>query len=179
IDNKFSTKWISTSISKPWIRADLGTSKTICSVGIAWADGTSRQYSFVISGSTDGSVYTNLYSGKSKGTTKGNSVSSKIRAQISELDIFGKAGSSSISGQSDVFSSSSDSGTIIEGQNPSEPIKNSGSHDDNNSVNNNNNSPPSARDDRIRTEQNKPVVFAVLANDKDVDGDKIKIISVS
>ena len=154
IDNKFSTKWISTSISKPWIRADLGTSKTICSVGIAWADGTSRQYSFVISGSTDGSVYTNVYSGKSKGTTKatetysfadssaryvkvtitkGVSGSSKISAQISELDIFGKAGSSSISGQSDVFSSSSDSGTIIEGQTPSESIKNSGP--DNNSVN--------------------------------------------
>ena len=45
--------------------------------------------------------------------------------------------------------------------------------------NNNNNSPPSARDDRIRTEQNKPVVVAVLDNDKDADGDKIKIISVS
>ena len=58
---------------------------------------------------------------------------------------------------------------------PSESIKNSGP--DNNSVNNN--SPPSARDDRIRTEQNKPLVFAVLANDKDLDGDKIKIISVS
>jgi subtilisin family serine protease len=210
IDNKFSTKWISKSISKPWIRADLGTSKTICSVGIAWADGTSRQYSFVISGSADGSVYINVYSGKSKGTTKatetysfadsaaryvkvtiskGVSGSSKISAQISELDIFGKAGSSSISGQSDVFSSSSDSGTVIEGQTPSgESIKNSGP--DNNSVNdnsvndnsvsaNNNDSPPSARDDRIRTEQNKPAVIAVLANDKDADGDKIKIISVS
>ena len=79
-------------------------------------------------------------------------------------------------------------GTVIEGQTPIESIKNSGP--DNNSVNdntandnsvsaNNNNSPPSARDDRIRTEQNKPAVFAVLANDKDADGDKIKIISVS
>ena len=108
---------------------------------------TSRQYSFVISGSTDGSVYTNLYSGKSKGTTKasetysfadssaryvkvtitkGVSGSSKITAQISELDIFGKAGSSSTSGQSVGSSSASDSGTIIEGQTPSEPIKNSG-----------------------------------------------------
>jgi hypothetical protein len=110
--------------------------------------------------------------------TKGVSVSSKNTAQISELDIFGKAGSSSISGQSVGSSSSSDSGTITEGQNPSESIKNSGA--DNNSVNNNNNnSPPSARDDRIRTEQNKPVVVAVLDNDKDADGDKIKIISVS
>lgn len=121
--------------------------------------------------------------------SKGVSGSSKISAQISELDIFGKAGSSSISGQSDVFSSSSDSGTVIEGQTPSgESIKNSGP--DNNSVNdnsvydnsvsaNNNDSPPSARDDRIRTEQNKPAVIAVLANDKDADGDKIKIISVS
>jgi hypothetical protein len=161
-------------------------------VGIAWADGSSRQYSFVISGSTDGSVYTNVYSGKSKGTskaietysfadssaryvkvtiTKGVSGSSKITAQISELDIFGKAGTPRISGQSDGSSSSSDSGTITEGQNPGESIKNSGA--------NNNNSPPSAKDDRIRTEENKPVVFAVLHNDKDADGDKIKIISVS
>lgn len=196
IDNRLSTKWISTSISKPWIRADLGTFKTICSVGIAWADGSSRQYSFVISGSTDGSAYTNLYSGKSKGNTKametygfadssaryvkmtitkGVSGSSKITAQISELEIFGKAGSSSISGQSVGSSSSSDSGTITEGQNPNEAISNSGA--DNNSVNNN--SPPSAKDDRIRTEENKPALFTVLDNDKDADGDKIKIISVT
>ena len=199
IDNKFNTKWISTFISKPWIRADLGTSKTICSMGIAGADGSSRQYSFVISGSTDGSVYTNVYSGKSKGNskaietysfadstaryvkvtiTKGVSGTSKVTAQISEIDIFGKAGASSINRQTDVFSSSSDSGTITEGQNPSESIKKSGANKNKNN-NINNNSPPSAKDDRIRIEENKPAVFSVLENDKDADGDKIEIVSVS
>ena len=54
IDNNFNTKWYSTFIVNPWIRLDLGVQKSVCSVSIAWADGTSRQYGFVISVSTDG-----------------------------------------------------------------------------------------------------------------------------
>ena len=41
------------------------------------------------------------------------------------------------------------------------------------------NHPPVARDDRLGTASNKPVVGAILNNDLDPDGDKLKIISAS
>ena len=87
--------------------------------------------------------------------TKGVSSSSKATAQISELDIFGKEGASSINRQSNVFSSRQIQGTITEGQNPSESIKNSSANKNkNNNINNiNNNTPPSAKDDRIKIEE--------------------------
>jgi len=114
--------------------------------------------------------------------TKGTSSTSKITAQISEIDIFGKSGTSS-SKESEGTSSSSNSVTLTDAQTPNELTDNSGANyinnNDNNIDNYNNNSPPSARDDRISTEENKPVVVAVLDNDKDADGDKIKIISVT
>src|SRR4029079_1072609 len=69
IDNNFNTRWYSTFIVNPWIQVDLGVQKSVCSVDIAWTDGASRQYSFQISVSTDGSSYTNVFSGKSSGTT--------------------------------------------------------------------------------------------------------------
>ena len=117
IDNNFNTKWYSTFIVNPWIKLDLGVQKSVCSVSIAWADGTSRQYSFVISVSTDGTSFSNVFTGKSSVTTspeKYNFAESQARyvkititqshaastssiAQISEIDVFGKAGSTSAS----------------------------------------------------------------------------------
>ena len=41
------------------------------------------------------------------------------------------------------------------------------------------NHPPSARDDRLQTETNNPIVAPILDNDADRDGNKLKIISVS
>ena len=41
------------------------------------------------------------------------------------------------------------------------------------------NKPPDAKDDRIKTDVNKPVEIAILCNDKDPDGDKLKIMSVT
>ena len=65
IDNNFNTKWYSTFIVNPWIKLDLGVQKSVCSVSIAWADGTSRQYGFVISVSTDGTkALVNVFTGK-------------------------------------------------------------------------------------------------------------------
>ena len=69
IDNNFNTKWYSTFIVNPWIQLDLGAQKSICSVDIAWADGASRQYNFVMSVSTDGTSFSNVFTGKSSGTT--------------------------------------------------------------------------------------------------------------
>jgi hypothetical protein len=68
IDNDFSTRWSSPS-SGSWIRVDLGSTKSICSVDIAWFKGNQREYHFVIATSTDGTTFTNKFSGDSSGTT--------------------------------------------------------------------------------------------------------------
>ncbi|MDW0152192.1 MAG: discoidin domain-containing protein, partial [Nitrososphaeraceae archaeon] len=52
-----------------WIQLDLGSSKNICSVNIAWYKGDTRESNFVISTSTDGSSYKNVLSTKSSGNT--------------------------------------------------------------------------------------------------------------
>ena len=124
IDNNLNTRWYSTFIVNPWIQVDLGVQKSVCSVDIAWTDGASRQYSFQISVSTDGSSYTNIFSGKSSGTTaspqKYNFPETQARyvkititqshigsasslAQISEIDVFGKASSTSASTAASYF----------------------------------------------------------------------------
>src|SRR6266516_1147654 len=47
----------------------LGGQKTICSVDIAWYRGNLRVNNFVISASSDGTSFTNVFTGKSSGTT--------------------------------------------------------------------------------------------------------------
>ncbi len=69
IDNNLNTKWYSTFSINPWIKANLGAIKSVCGVDIAWADGATRQYSFIIGVSTDGTSFTNVFSGRSKGTS--------------------------------------------------------------------------------------------------------------
>ena len=45
IDNNFGTRWANPLIGS-WIRVDLGSTKSICSVDIAWYNGNQRQVSF-------------------------------------------------------------------------------------------------------------------------------------
>ena len=68
IDNNFGTRWANPSIGS-WIRVDLGSTKSICSVDIAWYNGNQRKYHFVIATSTDGTAFSNKFSGDSSGTT--------------------------------------------------------------------------------------------------------------
>ncbi|MDW0239058.1 MAG: discoidin domain-containing protein, partial [Nitrososphaeraceae archaeon] len=88
-------------------RADLGSSKTICSVDIAWLKGNERRYNFVIAISTDGTTFTTKFTGTSSGTTLNserysfsstntryvkatvNGNTANNIAHINELDIFG------------------------------------------------------------------------------------------
>src|SRR5438093_3871231 len=105
LDNSLSTRWSNPGVGS-WIRADLGTTKNICSVDIAWYKGNERQYNFAIATSTDGTTFATKLSGKSSGTTlnsekyiissssaryvkvtvNGNNVNDY--AHITELDIF-------------------------------------------------------------------------------------------
>lgn len=110
IDNNPNTVWWSTLIVDPYITLDLGTSKSVCGVDIAYADGASHPYRFDVSVSTDGTTFTNVLSGTSTGTTtspeKYNFPPAQVRyvkititestagiqtsiARISEIDVFG------------------------------------------------------------------------------------------
>ncbi len=68
IDNNFNTVW-SYYGKGTWVQLDLGSSKNICSVNIAWYKGNERQNNFVISTSTDGTTYKTVLSSKSSGST--------------------------------------------------------------------------------------------------------------
>lgn len=213
IDNNLNTKWYSTFIVNPWINLDLGSSKSICSVDIAWADG--RQYSFFISVSIDGTTFNTVFTGMSSGATSSpqkysfsesnarfvkititqSQTGSSSIAQISEIDIFGKATSSSSSSFSSSSSSSSfnklsstESLSRAEGNQSSSTSSTSSTSSASNltgtgkkllsSSSNINNHPPIAKDDRLNTEINKPIKAAILKNDEDPDGDNLRIVSV-
>ena len=193
IDNNLNTKWFSTFIVNPWINLDLGSQKSICSVDIAWADGNSRQYSFVISASTDGSTFANVFSGKSKGTTtspekysfaeaqarfvkititQSHAGSSRSIAQISEIDVFGKATSSSSSFEEPTSSQRLSKADVVQSSNMTGTATSSSSD----TITNHS---PIAKDDKLNAEKNRPIVAAILENDMDPDGDNLRIESVS
>jgi hypothetical protein len=68
LDNDLNTRWSNSGIGS-WIQLDLGTSKNICSIDIAWYKGNERQNNFSISTSIDGIKFSNVLSNKSSGTT--------------------------------------------------------------------------------------------------------------
>ena len=51
-DNNYNTRWSNLGLPS-WIQYDLGSSKTVCNVDIAWYRGTSRVNSFTVSVSSD------------------------------------------------------------------------------------------------------------------------------
>ncbi|HYT44613.1 MAG TPA: discoidin domain-containing protein, partial [Methylomirabilota bacterium] len=68
LDNNLNTRWSNLGVGS-FIQGDLGGQKTICSVDIAWYRGNLRVNDFVISVSSDGTSFTNVFTGKSSGTT--------------------------------------------------------------------------------------------------------------
>ena len=68
IDNDLNTVWSNFGVGS-WIKIDLGAQKTICNLDIAWYKGNQRQVNFVISVSSDGITFTDVFAGKSSGTT--------------------------------------------------------------------------------------------------------------
>ena len=59
LDNNLKTRWSNTGLPSS-IQYDLGQSRLVCSVDIAWYQGTSRTITFTISYSIDGSTFTEL-----------------------------------------------------------------------------------------------------------------------
>jgi F5/8 type C domain len=71
IDGNLSTRW-SGAGDGVWIRFDLGTVTTVNSVSLAWYDGDSRQATFDVQLSQDGSAWSTVLSrATSSGTTSG------------------------------------------------------------------------------------------------------------
>lgn len=69
VDGSLGTRW-SANGDPEWIRFDLGSTKTIDRVKIAWLNGDSRVYSFDLQKSSDGSTWTTIVSGlTSSGTS--------------------------------------------------------------------------------------------------------------
>ena len=68
VDNDAATRWSNEGLGS-WIRLDLGSQKTVCSVDINWYNGNQRQNTFEIAVSNDGNTFTKIFSSKSSGTT--------------------------------------------------------------------------------------------------------------
>ena len=68
LDNLLTTRW-SNFGKGSWIDYDLGSSKSLSGVTIAWHEGNLRYSNFTVSTSSDGMTYTTVYSGRSSGTT--------------------------------------------------------------------------------------------------------------
>jgi hypothetical protein len=141
--------------------------------------------------SHDGSSFTGVFSGKSSGTsaspqkysfaesqaryvkitiTQSHAGSSTSIAQISEVDVFGKTGTSSSSFSS---SSSSQAGTLLKSKSDLEHVL------ADNDAGATTNHPPIAKADKMTTDKNRQILIAVMNNDVDPDGDKLSVISAS
>ncbi len=66
LDGSLATRW-SAQGDGQWIMYDLGATKTVSSVDIAWHKGDTRASKFDIKTSPDGSVWNSVYSGSSSG----------------------------------------------------------------------------------------------------------------
>jgi biopolymer transport protein ExbD len=66
VDNNLNTIWSNYGVGSS-IQLDLGSSKNICSLDIAWHKGNERQNNFVVSTSQDGKSYKTVLSTKSSG----------------------------------------------------------------------------------------------------------------
>jgi len=71
IDNNLGTRWSCPipSGGACWLQADLGTTSTITTVGIAWYQGAQRTNTFSIQVSNDNTTFTTFFAGTSSGTT--------------------------------------------------------------------------------------------------------------
>ena len=127
VDNDATTRWSNEGLGS-WIRLDLGSQKTVCSVNISWYNGNTRQNTFEIAVSNDGNTFTKIFSSKSSGTTTaaekydvtdsqgryvkitvtGNTQSDWV--SITEIDVIGGGASSSDTTPPSVTSTSPASG---------------------------------------------------------------------
>jgi hypothetical protein len=107
IDNDISTRWSNLGLGS-WIQFDLGQEKQICDIGISWHKGDIRDINFIISVSSDGDEFRQIFSSTNSHTSDSievydlpDTVGKYLRitvtknsmnnwASINEIDIFAK-----------------------------------------------------------------------------------------
>jgi hypothetical protein len=107
VDGDLNTRWSNFGLGS-WIELDLGKEVDICDLGISWYKGDLRKLDFLISVSSDGNDYRQIFSARSSGDTSelemydipdttakfvritvtGNSMNNW--SSISEINLFGK-----------------------------------------------------------------------------------------
>ncbi|NTX35535.1 heparin lyase I family protein [Myxococcus sp. CA051A] len=89
MDDKLGTRW--SYLGKGgWIDYDLGASKSISGVTIAWHEGTTRANTFTVSVSPDGYTYTQVFSGTSSKSSSAETYSfSKVTARRVRITFMG------------------------------------------------------------------------------------------
>ncbi|MGE0242813.1 MAG: discoidin domain-containing protein, partial [Nitrososphaeraceae archaeon] len=68
VDNDTSTKWSNLGLGS-WIQFDLGQEKQICDIGISWYKGDMRDIDFIVSVSSDGDEFRQIFSSSNSLTT--------------------------------------------------------------------------------------------------------------
>ncbi|HEU5460890.1 MAG TPA: discoidin domain-containing protein, partial [Nitrososphaeraceae archaeon] len=68
VDNDLSTKWSNLGLGS-WLQFDLGQEKQICDLGISWYKGNIRSIDFLVSVSSDGSDFRQVFSSTNGKTT--------------------------------------------------------------------------------------------------------------
>lgn len=107
IGNNLDSRWSNFGLGS-WIQADLGAQKVICNVDIAFYKGNERHYNFVVSVSSEGTNFTDIFTGRSSGRTLSlekydfpdviakyikitvNGNTQNNYASITDIDIYGK-----------------------------------------------------------------------------------------
>jgi subtilisin len=186
IDNNIDQRWAARGLGS-FIQADLGSIKTICSLGIAWYKGDARHYNFDISVSKDGNAYTNAFSGTSSGQTSQmeinnfqdtdgryvkvtvNGNSENEWASITEMKVQGLVNSPSSSSSATGQPSASSSGSPS-----SSPSQISSSTNNTNTTNH----MPVAINMSVQTAPRTGVEITLAGNDQDV-GDALRFSVVN
>jgi hypothetical protein len=185
IDNNLDQRWAARGHGS-FIQADLGSIKTICSLGIAWYKGDARHYNFDISVSKDENTYTKAFSGTSSGQTSQmeinnfqdidgryvkvtvNGNSENDWASISEMKVDGLVNSPS-SSSATAHPSASSSGSPS-----SSPPQISSSTNNTNTTNH----MPVANNMSVQTPPRTGVEITLAGNDQDV-GDALRFSVVN
>jgi hypothetical protein len=170
LDGDLKTLW-SYNKKGSWIRADLGTSKNICDINIAWNKGNERQNHFVIATSTDGSKFNNVLSSTSSGTTLNseNYTVPNMNARYVRITVNGntKDNWAAIT-ELDIFGSISNSPPVANGSISNSPPVANGSIS---------NSPPVANDLVITTNKNIAKAITLKATDSNNDSLTYSIVT--
>jgi F5/8 type C domain-containing protein len=103
LDNNLKTRWSNTGLPSS-VQFNLGQSRLVCSVDVAWYQGSSRAITFIISFSTDGSTFTNPQQFQNRRTNAlENYDFPDINAQYVKIDVINSRSNSASITEADIY----------------------------------------------------------------------------